>query len=133
MRFEEAGCFREVCHMELERGVFSLGTIRDLGEFLCAPQGDLASRDLDHGPDGTALPHDLKSQEVPVEGEGFRHLVDRQDEVANILNDCHGTCIPENPYESAEPDGAFGPCESPSCGARTCLGRLESHCLRGQA
>ena len=41
MRFEEAGRFREVRHVELERGVFSIGTVRDLGEFLRAPQSDL--------------------------------------------------------------------------------------------
>src|SRR6266508_3291186 len=116
MRFEEAGRFREVRHVELERGVFTIGTVRDLGEFLRAPESDLASGDLDHGPDGAALPNDLKSQEIPVEAEGFRHLVDRQDEVANILNDCHGTCIPANPYESAEPEDWLKPVGPPKAG-----------------
>src|SRR6266508_6955293 len=104
MRFEAGGRFREVSHVELERGVFSIGTVRDLGEFLRAPQSDLASGDLDHGPYGAALPHDLKSKEITVEGERFRHLVDRKDEVANVLNDCHRTCIPAHPYEYAEDD-----------------------------
>src|SRR6267143_6686101 len=101
-RLEEVRSFAEVFDMEFERRVLTVGTVRDLGELVRAPEGELATLGLDHRPDRACLTEDPKSQEITVEREGLRHVVNREDEVAHVRNDCHSTLILLEPYESDE-------------------------------
>src|SRR5713226_4616957 len=97
-RLEKSGGLLEIFDVEIEWSAGPFRTIGDLGQLPSPPQGDLPALRFNHRPHGAALPDDPKSTHVAIELEGFGHVVDRENQVAEILDDCHPRSILPGPY-----------------------------------
>src|SRR6266702_2424749 len=99
------------------------GHFRNLG---CPPKGELPSLRLDHGPDGTPFADHMEPEEIAVEGEGFLHVLDGEEDMTDVLDDSHGPamglrrymkppCAKEFDGRPKEPKSARGSIASLSC------------------
>src|SRR5438445_6600068 len=79
--------------MEFERARIAFraqGHFRNLG---CPPKGELASLRLDHRPDRTPFADHAEPEEIAVEGKGFLHVINREEDVTNVLHDSHAPAM----------------------------------------
>src|SRR2546426_7606384 len=117
--------------MEFERAriaFWAQGHFRNLG---CPPKGELASLRLDHRPDRTPFTDHAEPEKIAVKGKGLVHVIHREEDVTDVLDDSHGTAMVFRRYMKS-------PCREVSMAVRRNLNRSEvpsrhSHASRRRA
>src|SRR2546426_10362488 len=77
--------------MEFERTRIAFWAERDFRNLGRPPKGELSSLRLDHRPHGTPFADHAEPEEIAVEGEGLLHVIHREEDVTDVLDDSHGT------------------------------------------
>src|SRR2546422_10101716 len=83
----------EVLHMEFERARIAFRAQGHFGNLGCPPKGELAPLRLDHRPDRTPFTDHAEPEEIAVKGKGLVHVIHREEDVTDVLDDSHGTAM----------------------------------------
>src|SRR2546425_797079 len=77
--------------MEFERARIAFRAERHFRNLGCPPKGELASLRLNHRPHRTPFTDHTEPEEIAVEGKSLRHVIHREENVTDVLDDSHGT------------------------------------------
>src|SRR2546427_7422639 len=99
LRLQDRGGRLKVVYVKLERRSVAFGTKGDLRSLGSPPERELAARGLDRGPHGAPLTDHPEAEDIAVERETPLHVVHGEDDVTDVLHDCHRPASPAKGYE----------------------------------